>query len=169
MMKFLCAVLFLALGCASQAVTPAAYDATQRKFSTVEDAVSHLAVQELLESRQVGIDGSESRGFIAFSAILGAPRARQHFLWLVRRGSVVGKIYGLIGLHQLDPAAYSKWEPIVLRDHGAEPIPVIFGCVGESHSVNEIITGSNGWPIAFRDGAWSREYARPVGTSGSVE
>ena len=160
MPKPFCALLVVLLGCASDGASPAPYDETRRAFPSVEAAVLHLSQHAMLESKLVGIGGTESRGFIAFHSILDSPRPRQHLLSLARRGSVVGKIYGLIGLNHVDPAAYQELEAVVLREHGQEPILVMLGCVGQTRTVAEVVRGSNSWPMPVRDGSWWREYSR---------
>lgn len=138
-------------------------------------SVADLASYDLLLNAKgfagpaVGIAAAEPDVMKAFRALASHDGGGAAFKYLLLRGSTAGKLYALAGLQRTNPVFFR----IAVQPFRLWPAEVdtIFGCVGESVPVRELVETNRPNPVRLKPGEtlaqWWRE--RTPGTQANLD
>jgi hypothetical protein len=103
-------------------------------------ALDTLLRAEMVHDAAVGIAGERSELYSAFAELWNRDVAdvRASAERLIADGSPAGKVYGLLLLQKVDPAAAARAADEVGR--AAEPVAVMQGCIVMPHELSELAT-----------------------------
>lgn len=146
-MKLICA-LMLALPLAAQ--SPLKLTPRER------EAFDYLRTTNQFQMELVGFAAAPSHGFIAFRIVAQSDDASNAFDELLWSGTPAAKIYGLIGIHHVDPVHFGDVAFKFRNNH--DEVGYFAGCVMASMPIAELVRSIDGnlYANAFRTDADER-------------
>lgn len=131
---------------------PSTWSLTPRQ----REAFEYLRSSTEVEMPYIGIGGSRSRGYLAMRILRRSLAADDAFKDLLRSGTTAGQLYGLCGVYNTDPLAFSAALPRYRRS--MESVGFTSGCVLGSERVAMLACSENGFriPRGVRLEEWSR-------------